>query len=152
MFNQDGTVRGEQQHKERTCWHCNKLGHTKRNCLDLKDKEKDGVNDSQVSDSGIHNAIEAISPEYMDELRGGQDNIDQAARSTADPPFESGAIWQGNDVFEPEAEDTTAALMITSAEEDELAREIRMSTSHGAWQAGPPNKASQPTAPRNQKF
>ena len=74
----------------------------------------------------MHNAIKKISPEYMDKLRGGQENIDQAARSTADPPFESGVIWQGNNVFEPEAEDTTAALMITTAEEDELARETRM--------------------------
>ena len=57
---------------------------------------------------------------------GGQDNIDQAARSTADPPFESGAIWQVNDVLEPEAENTTAALMITAAEEDKLARETCM--------------------------
>ena len=62
----------------------------------------------------------------MDKLRGGQDNIDQAARSTADPPFKSGAIWQGSDLFEPEAEYTTAALMITAAEEDELAKETRM--------------------------
>ena len=54
-------------------------------------------------------------------LRCGQDNIDQAARSTADPPFERGAICKGNDMFEPEAEDTTAALMITAAEEYELA-------------------------------
>ena len=62
----------------------------------------------------------------MDKLRGGQENIDQAARSTADLPFKSGVIWQGNNVFETEAEDTTSALMITAEEEDELARETRM--------------------------
>ena len=107
------------------CWHYNKPGHTKRNCPDLKEKEKDGANDSQVLVAGMHNAIEAIFPEYMDELRGRQDNIDQAARSTADPPFESGDVWQGKDVFEPEVEDTTAALMITASEEDKLARETR---------------------------
>ena len=92
VFNQDGTVRGKRKHKERTCWHCNKPGHTNRNCLDLKEKDKDGTNNSQVSVAGMHNVIEAISPECMDELRGGQDNIDQAAQSTADPPFESSSI------------------------------------------------------------
>ena len=36
VFNQDGTIRDERQNKERACWHCNKPGHNKRNCLDLK--------------------------------------------------------------------------------------------------------------------